>query len=55
MLLVMVISAIHNTARLYRQEPIPVGKPLPAANQTKLPFTSIQAQRAHGESQLGLQ
>src|ERR1051325_6110238 len=55
MLLVMVISAIHNTARLYRQEPIPVGKPLPAANQTKLPFTSIQAQRAPGESQLGLQ
>jgi archaetidylinositol phosphate synthase len=26
MLLIMVISAIHNTARLYRQEPIPVGK-----------------------------
>jgi phosphatidylglycerophosphate synthase len=29
MLLVMVISAIHHTVRLYRQEPIPVGKPLP--------------------------
>jgi phosphatidylglycerophosphate synthase len=50
MLLVMVISAIHNTARLYRQEPIPVGRPLPAANQAKLPFTA--AQRLHGESQV---
>lgn len=29
MLLIMVISAIHNTMRLYRQEPIPVGKPQP--------------------------
>lgn len=33
MLLIMVISAIQHTVRLYRQEPIPVGKPLP-----KLPF-----------------
>jgi len=29
MVLIMVISAVHNTARLYRQEPIPVGKPIP--------------------------
>lgn len=28
MLLIMVISAVHNTLRLYRQEPIPVGKPV---------------------------
>jgi archaetidylinositol phosphate synthase len=31
MLLIMVISAVHNTVRLYRQEPIPVGKPLQRA------------------------
>ncbi len=30
MLLVMVISAIHNIMRLYRQEPIPIGRPFPA-------------------------
>jgi archaetidylinositol phosphate synthase len=29
MLLIMVISAIQNTRRLYRQEPIPGGRPLP--------------------------
>lgn len=29
MLLIMVISAVQNTLRLYRQEPIPAGKPLP--------------------------
>jgi len=29
MLLIMVISVVHNTIRLYRQEPIPIGKPLP--------------------------
>jgi len=34
MLLIMVISAVHNTVRLYRQEPIPVGKPLPDAKQS---------------------
>jgi archaetidylinositol phosphate synthase len=33
MLLIMVISAVHNTVRLYRQEPIPVGKPLPGTKQ----------------------
>jgi hypothetical protein len=31
MLLIMVISAVRNTIRLYREEPIPVGKPLPNA------------------------
>src|SRR6478609_1395277 len=36
MLLIMVISAIHNTVRLYRQEPIPVGKPAPAQKQLPL-------------------
>jgi archaetidylinositol phosphate synthase len=29
MLLIMVISAVRNTIRLYREEPIPVGKPRP--------------------------
>jgi archaetidylinositol phosphate synthase len=51
MLLIMVISAIHNTVRLYRQEPIPVGKPVPGAKQqTPLPFAA--SQRLHGESPL---
>lgn len=50
MLLIMVISAIHNTVRLYRQEPIPVGKPLPKAKQAKLPFSA--SQRLRGESLL---
>ena len=36
MLLIMVISAVHNTTRLYRQEPIPVGKPFPKAKQLPL-------------------
>jgi phosphatidylglycerophosphate synthase len=31
MLLIMVISAVRNTIRLYREEPIPVGKPAPNA------------------------
>ena len=31
MLLIMVISAIRNTMRLYRQEPLPVGKPQSSA------------------------
>ncbi len=50
MLLIMVISAIHNTVRLYRQEPIPVGKPLPNAKQAPLPFSA--SQRLRGESPL---
>ncbi|MGC2698517.1 MAG: CDP-alcohol phosphatidyltransferase family protein [Candidatus Angelobacter sp.] len=36
MLLIMVISAIHNTMRLYRQEPIPVGKPIPKGSGAPL-------------------
>jgi hypothetical protein len=40
MLLIMVISAVHNTVRLYRQEPIPVGKPLHGAEQGGLPFSA---------------
>jgi archaetidylinositol phosphate synthase len=40
MLLIMVISAIHNTTRLYRQEPLPVGKPIPKAKQPPLPFSA---------------
>jgi len=32
MLLIMVISAVQNTLRLYRQEPIPVGRPRPATS-----------------------
>src|SRR5689334_4314394 len=50
MLLIMVISAIHNTVRLYRQEPIPAGKPIPNAKQAPLPFTA--AQRLRGETTL---
>src|ERR1700686_4913338 len=49
MLLIMVISAIHNTTRLYRQEPIPVGKPIPKAKQTPLPF-SVAPPPLRGES-----
>jgi hypothetical protein len=39
MLLIMVISALHNTMRLYRQEPIPVGKPGPAKQPLSLAET----------------
>lgn len=51
MLLIMVISAIHHTVKLYRQEPVPVGKPLPNAKQSPLPF-SAAGQRLRGESPL---
>jgi phosphatidylglycerophosphate synthase len=50
MLLIMVISAVHNTMRLYREEPIPVGKPVPNAKQATLPFSA--SARLHGESSL---
>ena len=50
MLLIMVISAVRNTIRLYREEPIPVGKPLPSAKQAALPFSAPQ--RLRGESSL---
>jgi phosphatidylglycerophosphate synthase len=40
MLLIMVISAIRNTTRLYQEEPLPVGKPLPNTKQVQLPFST---------------
>jgi phosphatidylglycerophosphate synthase len=40
MLLIMVISAVRNTIRLYREEPIPIGKPLPNSKQARLPFST---------------
>jgi phosphatidylglycerophosphate synthase len=40
MLLIMVISAVRNTMRLYREEPIPVGKPLPNSQETRLHFSA---------------
>jgi archaetidylinositol phosphate synthase len=43
MLLIMVISAIHNTTRLYRQEPIPVGKPFPKAKQPPLALEAVRS------------
>jgi archaetidylinositol phosphate synthase len=36
MLLIMVISAVRNTIRLYRQEPVPAGRPLPSQKQLSL-------------------
>ncbi|MCU1219045.1 MAG: hypothetical protein JWN42_242 [Candidatus Angelobacter sp.] len=36
MLLIMVISAVQNTIRLYRQEPVPAGRPLPSQKQLSL-------------------
>jgi len=51
MLLIMVISAVRNTIRLYREEPIPVGKPLPNSQETRLPF-SAPPSRHHRESSL---
>ncbi|HEY2234593.1 MAG TPA: hypothetical protein VGK01_14050 [Candidatus Angelobacter sp.] len=49
MLLIMVISAVRNTIRLYREEPIPVGKP--KAQETHLPF-SAPPPCLQGESRL---
>ncbi|HZI58448.1 MAG TPA: CDP-alcohol phosphatidyltransferase family protein [Verrucomicrobiae bacterium] len=40
MLLIMVISAVRNTTRLYQEEPLPVGKPLPNTKQVQLPFST---------------
>jgi hypothetical protein len=40
MLLIMVISAVRNTVRLYREEPIPAGKPLQNSQQARLPFSA---------------
>ncbi|HLY92930.1 MAG TPA: hypothetical protein VKQ89_06715, partial [Candidatus Angelobacter sp.] len=42
MLLVMIISAVHHTVKLYRQEPIPVGRPLPAQGRKMLPLRTSQ-------------
>jgi hypothetical protein len=41
---------VRNTIRLYREEPIPVGKPLPNKKQVALPFSSTQ--RLRGESRV---
>ncbi|MGZ4867201.1 MAG: CDP-alcohol phosphatidyltransferase family protein [Candidatus Angelobacter sp.] len=40
MLLIMMISAIQNAVRLYREEPIPIGKLLPSVKQAALPFSA---------------
>jgi len=41
MLLIMVISAVRNTVRLYRQEPIPVGRPRARQKQSpRLPLST---------------
>lgn len=49
MLLIMVISAVHNTVRLYRQEPIPVGKPLPGKQPRSLAKTFALSGRNGGQ------
>jgi archaetidylinositol phosphate synthase len=51
MLLIMVISAVRNTMRLYREEPIPVGKPFPNAQKARLPFSAAPPS-LQGESRL---
>src|SRR5215831_12486538 len=43
MLLIMVISAARNTVRLYRQEPIPAGKPVPTQKQLPLGLEKASA------------
>jgi archaetidylinositol phosphate synthase len=50
MLLIMVISAVRNTIRLYREERVPVGKPLPNSQQTRLPVGA--SPRFRGERSL---
>ena len=47
MLLIMVISAVRNTVRLYRQEPIPAGKPVPAQKQLPLGLEKNSAALRH--------
>jgi phosphatidylglycerophosphate synthase len=37
MLLIMVISAVRNTVRLYREEPLPIGKPILKPKPAQLP------------------
>lgn len=46
LLLIMVISVVRNTVRLYRQEPIPVGKPIPPQKQPGLPFSATPRLRS---------
>jgi phosphatidylglycerophosphate synthase len=46
MMLIMVISALKNTRRLYLQEPVPIGKPLPGL----LPLPSISFPRSQPEA-----
>jgi phosphatidylglycerophosphate synthase len=41
MLLIMVISAVRNTIRLYREEPIPVGRPAPNTKERPLKLKKI--------------
>jgi archaetidylinositol phosphate synthase len=48
MLLIMVISAVRNTIRLYREEPIPVGKPL--STEKHLPLRLKNAAPTRRES-----
>jgi phosphatidylglycerophosphate synthase len=50
MLLIMVISAVRNTIRLYREEPVPVGEPAPKAKPSDLLFAATP--RLRGESRL---
>lgn len=45
MLLIMAISAVHNTVRLYRQEPVPAGKGLPGAKPSQLPFSRLRGEK----------
>jgi hypothetical protein len=47
MLLIMVISAVRNTVRLYRQELIPAGKPIPAQKQLPLGLEKTSAALRH--------
>ncbi|HEY2497829.1 MAG TPA: hypothetical protein VGK24_12240 [Candidatus Angelobacter sp.] len=45
MLLIMVISAVRNTVRLYREEPLPIGKPILKPKPARLPVQAPSASR----------
>jgi archaetidylinositol phosphate synthase len=49
MLLIMVISAIRNTTRLYRQEPLPIGKPMSHYQQFPAEVNTADA-RSHSKT-----
>jgi archaetidylinositol phosphate synthase len=49
MLLIMVISAVRNTTRLYRQEPLPVGKPMSHDQQFPAEVNTADA-RSHSKT-----